>query len=155
MRVIIKETASIATLMHWRKEVIEAVFGVAPSKRLLACNRRYYRRHIADGTHFAVVAEIGDTDVGCGAMCLSEELPSPDNPSGQCAYLMNIYVRQEYRGRGIGHTIVKMLVEKARQSGCGKIWLETTEGARTLYKSIGFKELTGIMKYADLQNSKS
>ncbi len=26
-----------------------------------------------------------------------EELPSPDNPSGKCAYLMNIYVREAFR----------------------------------------------------------
>lgn len=155
MSVIIKEITAIPTLMHWRKEVIENVFGVTPSKRLLAANRRYYRAHAADGTHIAVVAEKDDRAVGCGSVCFSEELPSPDNPSGQCAYLMNIYVRKEYRGRGIGHAIVRMLVERARQSGCGKIWLETTEGARTLYNSIGFKELPGIMKYADIQNSKS
>lgn len=152
---MIREITAIPTLMHWRKEVIENVFGMTPSKRLLVANRRYYRQHIADGTHIAVVAEMDGTDVGCGAMCLSEELPSPDNPSGKCAYLMNIYVREEYRGHGTGHSIVRWLVDKARESGCDKIYLETTEGARPLYKSIGFKELNGFMKYADIQHSES
>ena len=155
MKLEIREIIAIPTLMHWRNEVIENVFGVTPSKRLLAANRRYYRQHIADGTHIAVIAEIDDTDVGCGAICLSEELPSPDNPSGQCAYLMNIYVRKEYRGRGIGHSIVEWLVNKALQCGCDKIYLETTDGARSLYKSIGFEELPGIMKYANVQSRKS
>ena len=82
----IREITVIPTLMHWRAEVIENVFGEKPSKRLLVANRRYYREHIADGSHMAVVAEIGDRGVGCGAICLSEELPSPDNPSGRCAY---------------------------------------------------------------------
>jgi len=155
MKVNMREVIVIPTLMHWRKEVIENVFGVVPSKELMAANRMYYMEHIADGSHIAIVAEIDDQDVGCGAICLSDELPSPDNPSGRCAYLMNIYVRKEYRGHGVGHSIVRWLVEKAKQAGCSKIWLETTDGARSLYKDIGFKELPGIMKYADIQNCES
>lgn len=155
MKVTIREITAIPTLMHWRKEVIENVFGVTPSKRLLVENRRYYQKHIADGSHIAVVAEADDSDAGCGAICLSEELPSPDNPSGRCAYLMNIYVRREYRERGVGHAIVGWLVDKARALGCDKIYLETTDCARTLYKDIGFKDLTGLMKYADVHNSQS
>lgn len=152
MNLNIREITAIPTLMHWRKEVIENVFGVTPSKRLLVANRQYYRRNIADGRHIAIIAEIDDVDVGCGALCLSEELPSPDNPSGKCAYLMNIYVREAYRGQGIGHSIVRWLVEKATQLGCDKIYLETTDCARTLYNSIGFEDLSGYMKYADIQN---
>lgn len=139
--------------MHWRREVIENVFGTEPSKRLMVANRQYYRRHIADGTHIAVVASTDDTDAGCGAICLTEELPSPDNPSGRCAYLMNIYVREEFRNRGVAHAIVRWLVNKARQLGCDKIYLETTDMVQPLYKSIGFNDLPGTMKYADIQNS--
>lgn len=139
--------------MHWRREVIENVFGTEPSKRLMVANRQYYRRHIADGTHIAVVASTDDTDAGCGAICLTEELPSPDNPSGRCACLMNIYVREEFRNRGVAHAIVRWLVNKARQLGCDKIYLETTDMAQPLYRNIGFNDLPGTMKYADLQNS--
>lgn len=155
MKVSIKEVTAIPTLMHWRREVIENVFGVIPSKRLLAANRQYYRRNIAEGRHIAIIAEIDGAGVGCGAICISEELPSPDNPSGKCAYLMNIYVRHEYRRHGVGHAIVRWLVDKAKDSGCDKIYLETTDRARPLYNSVGFKDLPGIMKYGDIQNIES
>lgn len=155
MKIEIKEITAIPTLMHWRREVIENVFGATPSKRLLVANRRYYTRNVAEGRHIAIVAEIESTGVGCGSICLSEELPSPDNPSGKCAYLMNIYVREEHRAHGVGHEIVRWLVEKARELGCDKIYLETTDCGRPLYKSIGFKDLPGIMKYADIQNIES
>lgn len=153
MNVNIREITTIPALMHWRREVIENVFGTEPSKRLMVANRQYYRRHIADGTHIAVVASTDDTDAGCGAICLTEELPSPDNPSGRCACLMNIYVREEFRNRGVAHAIVRWLVNKARQLGCDKIYLETTDMAQPLYRNIGFNDLPGTMKYADLQNS--
>ena len=155
MKVVIKEVTAIPTLMRWRREVIENVFRQEPSGRLLVENRRYYRTHIADGSHIAVVAVLDGVDVGCGAVCFSDELPSPDNHSGRCAYLMNIYVRKEYRAQGVGRSIVGWLVQKARQERCDKIWLETTDGARPLYKSIGFHEFPGIMKYTEIQNSES
>ena len=155
MSIAIRTVADIATLMGWRREVIENVFGVRPSETLMEANRRYYETHIADGTHIAAVAADGGEDAGCGAICLTEELPSPDNPSGRCAYLMNIYVRSTFRNRGIGHAIVRWLVAKAIEAGCDKIYLETTPGARPLYKSTGFEPLPGIMKYADIQSSES
>lgn len=152
MKVSIKEVTAIPTLMRWRREVMENVFGIIPSGRLLVANRQYYRRNIAEGRHIAIVAEIAGTGVGCGAICLSEELPSPDNPSGKCAYLMNIYVREEHRGHGVGHVMVRWLVDKAKDLGCDKIYLETTDCARPLYNSIGFENLPGMMKYADIRN---
>lgn len=155
MKISIKEVTAIPTLMHWRREVIENVFGVTPSKRLLVANRQYYCRSIAEGRHIAIVAEIDGADAGCGAICLSEELPSPDNPSGRCAYLMNIYVREAYREHGVGHAIVRWLVDKAKNLGCDKIYLETTDSGRPLYNSIGFKNLPGMMKYAEIRNIQS
>lgn len=152
MNLTIRQITAIPTLMRWRAEVIENVFGVVPSKRLLVCNRRYYERHIADGTHIAVVAQADGDDAGCGAICLSDELPSPDNPTGRCAYMMNIYVRREYRNRGVAHAIVRKLVEMALEQECGKIYLETTPEARSLYADEGFRDLPDIMKYADIQH---
>ena len=77
MEVVIRQIFAIPTLMHWRREVIENVFDLVPSKRLMVANRQYYRRHIADGSHIALVAEVDGVGVGCGALCLSDELPSP------------------------------------------------------------------------------
>lgn len=145
----------IDRLVEWRREVVGEVFGAVPSAELLSANRRYYGRHIPDGSHLAVVARNEGVDTGCGAICLSDELPSPDNPSGRCAYLMNIYVRPAYRSQGIGHAIVRHLVETARRKDCDKIYLETTTGARSLYHSIGFKELSGILRYDDIQHTES
>lgn len=155
MNVDIEEIKALPTLIAWRKEVIENVFGIVPSKRLLAANRAYYRQHIADGSHIAVMARLDNEDAGCGAICITDELPSPDNPSGRCAYLMNIYVRSQHRGQGIGHAIVNRLITLARQLNCGKIWLETTHDACSLYQSVGFRTLSGIMKYEYSQNRES
>ncbi len=133
--------------MNWRAEVIEHVFGEKPDETLLSANRQFYEKHIADGTHYALVVEHGGADCGCGAACFTDELPSPDNPSGRCAYLMNIYVREAFRNHGLAHQIVSCLIEEAKNRYCGKIYLETTNDGRPVYQSLGFRDLPDIMKY--------
>lgn len=143
----LRQITALPTLMRWRAEVIRNVFGVDPHPRLLVANRQYYRRHVADGSHLAVVAEMDGEECGCGAVCFTDELPSPDNPTGLCAYIMNIYVREPYRNHGVAHRIVRHLVDEARGRGCGKIYLETTSEGKSLYLSSGFGNMPDMMKY--------
>ena len=138
--------------MRWRIEVIRNVFGVEAHPRLLVANRQYYRKHIADDSHLAFVAEYDGEECGCGGVCLTDELPSPDNPSGRCAYLMNIYVREAFRNRGVAHLIVTHLIEEAKRRGCGKIYLESTADGKPVYTSLGFKDMPDMMKYYDTNN---
>ncbi|MDE6071018.1 MAG: GNAT family N-acetyltransferase [Muribaculaceae bacterium] len=149
----LKEVKDIEILMAWREEVIRNVFGEEAGSQLLEVNRQYYLRHIVDGAHIALVAAYQGTDCGCGGICFSEELPSPDNPSGKCAYLMNIYVREEFRKHGIAHKIVTRLIDEAKKHECGKIYLETTAEGRSVYTSLGFREMTDMMKYYGTENA--
>ena len=149
MNIKLKETRDIATLMLWREEVIRHVFGENPSEQLLEANRRYYGREVPEGAHLAFIAECDGLEAGCGSICLSRELPSPDNPTGKCAYLMNIYVREAFRERGVAHAVVRRLIEEARKRGCGKIFLETTAEGRGVYESLGFRDLPDMMKLTD------
>lgn len=150
--IMLRQITALPTLMLWRTEVIRNVFGVEPHPRLLVANRQYYRKHIADSTHLAFVAEDDGEQYGCGAVCFTEELPSPDNPSGHCAYIMNIYVREPFRNKGIAHLIIQHLVDEARERNCGKIYLETTSDGKSLYLSSGFVEMPDMMKYDGQKN---
>lgn len=143
----IRKTEDFVELMSWRREVLENVFGLEPDEDLMEANLDYYDRNIRDGSHVAFIAEFDGRECGCGAVCFSEELPSPDNPNGKCAYLMNIYVRSPYRCHGIAHEIVKILLKEAQNRKCGKIYLETTDEGRPVYTSLGFRDLPDMMKY--------
>lgn len=144
--------ADLDLLMSWRETVIREVFDVpggAPLDALMAENRRYYEKHLADGSHIAVVALLDGAPVGCGAVCLYDEMPSPDNPSGRCAYLMNVYTTPGARGHGIAAATVRRLVEDARAAGAEKVYLETTDGARPMYARLGFEPMEGFLKLGD------
>ena len=60
---------------------------------------------------------------------------------------MNIYVREDFCKHGIGRMIIDRLIEEARKNECDKIYLETTSQGKSLYLSMGFSEMTGMMIY--------
>lgn len=128
---IIQATLSdLDELMAWRMEVLHDVFDIPQNtdvSELRNANLEYYRRALPVGSHIACFAMYGGKKVGCRGICLQEEMPSPDNPSGKCAYLMNIYVRPAFRRLHIGTTIVDWLIDEARKKGAEKIYLETSE----------------------------
>lgn len=99
------------------------------------------------GEHAACFAYADDKIIGCGGICFYREMPSPDNPNGGCAYLMNIYTVPKYRKCGVGKSIVIWLMQQANERSVGKIYLESSEHAHEFYKKIGFHDMNGYMKY--------
>jgi ribosomal protein S18 acetylase RimI-like enzyme len=96
-----------------------------------------------------------------GEQCLRSENVPPDGalllatvagaPAGCAAFrrmdsraceLHNVYVRTEFRGKGIARQLVQQLVQTARNTGYAVMRLETTPfmpEAQALYKSLGFQ----------------
>lgn len=143
------DISDIDVLMSWRMEVLHHVFGIPeglPGEHIYDSNRAYYMAAITAHTHIACFASLNGEIVGCGGVCIQEEMPSPDNASGRNAYLMNIYTRQEYQGKGIGRNTALWLIERARKTGAEKIYLETSDAGRNLYQNIGFKPMADYLK---------
>ena len=146
------------TLLAWRMQVLSEVFSFPKAADCIALrtkNEAYYKEHLAKGSHTACFALNGDNGqiVGCGGICYQAEMPSPDNPSGQNGYLMNIYTLPEFRGKGIGRKIVAFLIADARRKGTGKIYLESSRSAKNLYHKIGFTDMTDYMKLIGLNEA--
>lgn len=143
------EITDINLLMKWRMTVLHEVFSIPPEqpmKDLERENRSYYETMLPTGGHIACFAYLNGKIVGCGGICIYQEMPSPDNHSGQCAYLMNVYTCPEFRGYGIGETVVQWLVGQAVQRNITKIYLETSEPGRKLYEKAGFLDMPDMMK---------
>ena len=143
------ELSDLALLLKWRMTVLREVFSIPadyPTEDLEQENRRYYQAAIPAGTHVACFAYAGNQIVGCGGVCIYQEMPSPDNPDGRCAYLMNIYTCPEVRKQGVGETIINWLVDQATMRGISKIYLEASEAGKSLYQKIGFVSMPDMMK---------
>lgn len=143
------DAGDIDTLVGWRMRVLREVFGIAETEDmsdLREQNRLYYLSELPRGGHIACFAYVGGKIAGCGGLCVYREMPSPDNPDGLCGYLMNIYTLPGMRGHGVGRAVVGWLVGRAKEKNISKIYLETTDDGKELYKSLGFGEMENYMK---------
>lgn len=142
----------IDALMKWRVEVLRHVFDIPQGEDmsgLYETNLEYYQKALPSGEHIAVFAEISGVAVGCGGLCLYREMPSPDNPSGKCAYLMNIYTKEKYRGHGVGKAVAEYLINCAKARNITKIYLEATAEGRPMYENLGFRDMKDYMILKD------
>ncbi len=153
--IVIRELCNedIELLLSLRMEVLSNVFSTERKnisdkewEDLRKENEKYYKEELEKGGHIACVIYVSGELAGCGGVCLYGEMPSPDNRSGKCAYLMNIYVREAYRRQGLAKEICNYLIDKARDKGADKIYLESSSMAVGLYQSLGFSSMNGYMK---------
>ena len=109
-------------------------------------SRDYYMKALSDGSHTGYLAFDGETFVGAGGVSYYRVMPTFHNPSGWKAYIMNMYVRPDYRRRGIATHMLDLLVADARSRGIDCITLEATDMGRPLYEKYGFAPMKHEME---------
>ena len=109
-------------------------------------SRDYYMKALSDGSHTGYLAFDGETFVGAGGVSYYRVMPTFHNPSGWKAYIMNMYVRPDYRRRGIATHMLDLLVADARSRGVDCITLEATDMGRPLYEKYGFAPMKHEME---------
>lgn len=87
--------------------------------------------------------------VGAGGVSYFSVLPTYHNPTGKKAYIMNMYVRPDYRRQGIATKMLDLLVEDAKVKGINAISLEATRMGRPLYEKYGFVKMENEMELLD------
>ena len=132
----------LEALVATRLEVLRAANLLAEDVDLTevaAASRDYYRRALADGAHTAILVLDVNAFVGAGGVSYYRVMPTVHNPTGRCAYIMNMYTRPEYRRRGVARRTLDLLVRDARARGVAHIGLEATAAGRPLYEKYGFQ----------------
>ena len=141
--------ADIDLLVQIRIETLRAANGLAqdtPMPEVEANVRQHYIHALAHGTHTALLAYSGEALAGCGGISFYSVLPTYHNPTGQKAYLMNMYTRPAYRRQGLALHMLTLLVQEARAKGITQIQLEATPAGRSLYQKYGFVPLPNEME---------
>jgi len=121
--------------------------------RVLIETREYYKKALADGSHVAYLASENGRFVASGGISFYQVMPTYHNPTGQKAYIMNMYTAPEHRRRGIALHILERLVDEARNRGVTSISLEATDMGRPLYERFGFVASESEMELPCVQGS--
>ena len=106
---------------------------------------KYYEKALSEDTHTAYLVFDKDKFIGAGGISYYTVMPTYHNPSGNKAYIMNMYMAEEYRRQGIAIKVLDLLVQDARERGIDFITLEATDIGKPLYKKYGFKEMKDEM----------
>ena len=140
-------------LVLTRVETLRAANSLGPNADLSlveAQSRAYYQTALADGSHTAYLVLDGGACVGTGGISYYQVMPTCHNPSGQKAYIMNMYTAPACRRRGIARRTLELLVADAHARGVTHITLEATDMGRPLYERCGFRPMDSEMELSQI-----
>ncbi len=106
----------------------------------------YYQKALYDGSHIAYLVFDGNRFAGAGGVSFFQVMPTYHNPSGNKAYIMNMYTHPTYRRKGIAAKTLDMLVNDIKNKGITAISLESTDMGRHLYEKYGFIKMNNEME---------
>ncbi|MDE7290511.1 MAG: GNAT family N-acetyltransferase [Treponemataceae bacterium] len=97
--------------------------------------------------HDAIIAYDGEISVGCAAFKKYDD---------ECAEVKRVFIKQEYRGKGISRELMKRLENAAKEQGFRCLILESGEplvAAMSLYRKIGYEVIPNYGQYKDMPDS--
>ena len=105
-----------------------------------ALDHMYENYNVPKASYFVV--EENNRIIGCAGVAQLE------NYDGNVCELQKMYFTEEARGRGLGSQMMNVCLNKAREYGFEKCYLETMpymEDAQKLYKKTGFQYIEARM----------
>lgn len=109
-------------------------------------SRAYFQRALEDGSCICYLAFDGDRLAGVGGVSFYQVMPTYYTPTGQKAYIMNMYTSPDFRRKGIAYHILDLLIREIRNRGVVYIALEATDMGRPLYEKYGFVKMEHEMR---------
>ena len=97
----------------------------------------------ADDIHDVIIAYDDDIPVGSASFKKYDD---------ECAEVKRVFIKQEYRGKGISNTLMELLENAARKQGYHYLILESGEPLVAARK-IGYKVIPNYGQYKDMPDS--
>ena len=141
--------ADLDMLVKTRIEVLRAANKLSDATDMTEVekeSRIYYKKALMDDSHVAILVFDKDKFVGAGGVSFYSVMPTFHNPSGQRAYIMNMYTVPDYRRCGIAYHTLDLLIAECRKKNIRQITLEATESGKFLYEKYGFIKMNDEME---------
>ena len=145
---IIKATKNdIETLMKIRIEMLKEVNSLSDDyvfdKSFIENCRKNFE--CTGETQTDILCIENGEPVACASLCYLSMMPTFSHPTGKRAHLMNVYVKKDFRRKGLAKKMLELLIEEAKSRKVTEISLDATEKGRPLYESMGFSSNDSAM----------
>src|SRR2546421_997324 len=132
----LRDVEALAVL---RREFLLEVADARPDDTsILPRLRNWFKDKLPNGDFSAILALAGDEVIASSGLVVHEHPPGIMIPNGREAYIMNMYTKPAWRGRGIATVIFRKLLEVARQKDCTRVALHALPAGRGIYEKEGF-----------------
>ena len=122
------------------------IFDVLSQLTDIGCDKDYQKRLESflenDKSSEIWVLDLEGKIVGTGKICIENKLI---HNNGRLGHLEDLVVDKEHRRKGYGTTMIKHLLERAKEVGCYKVILQSSNDNMNYYRSFGFKEKDSTM----------
>ena len=105
--------------------------------------REWLALYIARGkvSCFKAVDKEGKT-IGSVCVFFRDDIPGPGHLAGSIPFIFSLYVKEDFRNRGIGTELTRKCVDLSIERGYRRISLHTSDYGRPIYEKMGFKPTT-------------
>jgi GNAT superfamily N-acetyltransferase len=131
----------VETLVRLRTTFLEEVGNFAVGVDIRAVSeafRNYLLRKLPAGEFLAWVAEEEGEINATSGLVFFERPPNGASPSGLEAYVMNMYTRPAWRGRGLATALLDAAILHVKRTDARRVWLHATDAGRPVYERAGF-----------------
>lgn len=112
--------------------------------------RRWARPLIRSGRLLGFVAQTPDGVVaGSGCLWLRDAQPRPAERTRVEPYILSMYTRPEFRGRGVASRIVRSMLALCRERRYPRVTLHGSVYGRPVYARLGFERTWEMRRFLD------
>ena len=94
--------------------------------------------------HIVVIAEVDGKIVGTTTLLIE---PKFIHKGGLVGHIEDVVVDKNFQGQKIGEKIMKYLLEFAKNRGCYKTILDSTDDVKPFYEKLGFKYIANELRF--------
>lgn len=109
--------------------------------------KQYTKYNTTEDIHDVILLYDNDLPIGCASFRYVDD---------KTAEIKRVFIRKEYRGKGLSKELMKNLEERAKDKHYTKLILETgapLKEAIGLYKTTGYKVIENYGQYKEMKDS--
>lgn len=137
-----RATPADAPLIASHRRAMFEAMGSAPAEVLDEMARNFepwLLPRLADGRYTGWIATDRGEPIASAGLLLLDWPPHPRDPSGcQRGYILNVFVRPDYRRRGLASALTEHCLAEAGSRNIRVVTLHASDAGRPVYEQLGF-----------------